>query len=588
MSRDQIDEIKRKLDIVSVVQEHVPGLKKSGRNHFGLCPFHNEKTPSFSVNSELGIYKCFGCGESGDVISFIEKIEGIDFPDALEIAAKKAAVTLERTYSPEQAKRRKQRQRLLEANELVAKYLHFVLAKHELGKPGRKYARGRNLKKEELIKFQIGYAPDSFENQKMFLEKRGFARRDLANWGLLVEKNGRVYDKFRGRLMFPIKNHLGETVGFSGRVIDPENRPKYLNSPETDVYKKSETVYGLFQAKESIRKSGFVIMVEGNIDILSSHAAGIENIVAPLGTALTSQQVKLIKRYADEIYFAFDTDAAGETALFRALELTEPEGLAVRAIDLGEYQDVDELINNDGDQTGGAKNWKKAVECAEPVIDHIMNRLAGRMDLESAASKKRYAEIVLKFISKLSSSIEKAHYLEKLSQRIKTDIDVLKKELASQPDVQSSGQSEEDRPSRGRTKAQSKSSQKLSRKDYLLALLIAHPEYTLGIDNTIFEELLDKDDKAIISKLKTGKNLQEIADKLSKRQQERLAELTLTNVSPVDTKEKFESEVKSLTLILKRESIRARIKALSYDTTEDGAAQAKLKGLTDELSQLAR
>jgi DNA primase len=367
--RTQIEEIKSKLDIVSVISQYVPSLKRAGRNYFGLCPFHKEKTASFSVNPELGLFKCFGCQEAGDVIKFIERIEGLEFPKALELAAKKAGVILKTTSNPRDIEADKMKKELLRANSLTCEFFNYLLLKHESGEPCRDYAQRRKLPKNILEKFKIGYAPSGYENLKHFLIKKGFKENDLVDWGLLVSKNGRVYDKFRKRFMFPIISHQGDVIGFSGRLIDPEDKgPKYLNSPETLVYKKSNTLFGLFQAKESIRKEGFAILVEGNVDILSSHKAGISNIVAPLGTALTNEQVKLLKRYCDTVYFALDTDSAGQKALIKDLGMVDDAGISAFILDIGKYKDVDELITSGG-------NWEDTVKTPKDAVIYFIESL---------------------------------------------------------------------------------------------------------------------------------------------------------------------------------------------------------------------
>lgn len=421
--RAQIEEIKAKLDIVSVITQYVPSLKRSGRNYFGLCPFHKEKTPSFSVNPELGMFKCFGCQEGGDVIKFIEKIEGLEFPKALELAAKKAGVELKTTSDPRDIERDKARKDLLSANSLTCEFYNYLLFKHVSGEAGRDYAQLRKLPKETLEKFKIGYAPSGYENLKHFLIKKGFKEKNLVEWGLLVERNGKVYDKFRKRLMFPIINHQGDIVGFSGRLIDPEDKgPKYLNSPETAVYKKSKILFGLFQAKEAIRKDGFAILVEGNVDILSSHKAGVGNIVAPLGTALTPDQVGLLKRYTDNIYFALDTDNAGQKALIKDLGIIDEQGLNAFVINLGKFKDVDEMI------TGGG-NWGEAVRNPIDVVMYFMEALRSKYDLIRPLEKNKYIQQILEIISRIHNPILINDYLNKLEGVVKIELSVLSTEL---------------------------------------------------------------------------------------------------------------------------------------------------------------
>jgi len=421
--RNQIEEIKSKLDIANVILQYVPNLKRSGRNYFGLCPFHKEKTPSFSVNPELGLFKCFGCGEGGDVIKFLERIEGLDFPKALELAATKAGVTLKKTFSKESQKFKEEKEKIIEANQLSAKFFNYILLKHASGELCRKYVEKRKIDKREIDTFLIGYAPNTFNGLKGFLNKKGYQDKDLVKWGLLVEKNGKIYDKFRGRLMFPIVNHQGDTVGFSGRMIDDKTLgPKYLNSPETLVYKKSNTLFGLQQAKDTIRMDGFVILVEGNIDLLSSHKAGIKNIVAPLGTALTIEQVKLIKRYCDKVYFAYDTDVAGQKALIRSFELAEIENLESYVLDIGKFKDVDDLITTGGD-------WITTVENPKEIVSYLISTVAKKYDLSNTKFKTKYVSEILGYISRVMSPVARADYIKQVSEIVDINQDILNTEL---------------------------------------------------------------------------------------------------------------------------------------------------------------
>lgn len=423
-NRDQIQEIKDKLNIVTIIQRYVPSLKRTGRNHFGLCPFHKEKSPSFSVNSEMGLYKCFGCGEGGDVINFLQKIEGLDFPKALELAAQKAGVTIKRKYSPVDKTKQIEKERILEANHLASEYFHYVLFKHESGKTALEYAKQRKLGDEVLKKFIIGYAPKGYDNLKRFLMKKGFTETELLRWGLLAEKNGKTYDKFRERLMFTIFDHQGDTVGFSGRLIDPKGLgPKYLNSPETLVYKKSKIVYGLFQAKESIRKDKYVVLVEGNVDILTSHQASVENIVAPLGTALTVEQLALIKRYASTVYFALDTDTAGQKALVRALPMIEQLQMQAMVLELGEFQDVDDLIVHGGD-------WKSVLKNPSEVVPYFMKNLKDKYNFKKSLEKNTYTRTILNLIAGINDKLLQSEYLKKLETVVSIDMKLLAQEMS--------------------------------------------------------------------------------------------------------------------------------------------------------------
>lgn len=564
--RSQIDEIKERLDIVSVVQEYVPSLKKSGRNYFGLCPFHQEKSPSFSVNSELGMFKCFGCGEGGDVIKFLEKIEGLDFPHALENAAKRAGITLVKNTNPRLARERARKAKIIDSNKLTSQYFNYLLSKHKNGESARKYAEKRKLTSHAIEMFQLGFAPVGFENLKNFLLKRGFQLKELVEWGLLVEKNNRIYDKFRNRLMFPIMDHQGEIVGFSGRAIEKnEKGPKYLNSPETPVYNKSKLLYGLFQAKESIRRADFAIIVEGNIDIISSHQAGVKNIVAPLGTALTEDQLKLLKRYCSKIYLSFDTDNAGQRALLRSLELAEKVGLQTLAIDIGEYQDVDELITSGGD-------WPQIVSKAKPVIDFLIKTLSKNYDLKDSRQKSQFVKQILSYISKIENDIEVSDYIEKLSKKANIDRDALLDQLKTQPKGTNPA------PDNKKVKV-SKRVFKLDEETYLLALIAQHNQWKDIAKDVEPEKILqNEENKTLLKIILTEKEIPSEFKDL-------YVNIKMSDIEIFGHKEEFEIELKSAVNRLRKTYIKNQLKELR--NSEDESALNKLQELSKELGGLS-
>lgn len=426
MSRSQVEEIKEKLDLLEVARSYISNFRKSGANYFSLCPFHHEKTPSFSINSDMGIFKCFGCGESGDVLTFIQKMEGVDFPKALEIAAKRAGVKLERKFSKRDEALHKEKQEILKLNALVCEYYNYILEKHKRGKKGREYAKKRKVTNQLIKKFKIGYAPRAYTNLIKFLESKGYKIRDLIKWGLAVSSSGRTYDKFRSRLIFPLINQHEDVVGFSGRsILKNSKAPKYLHSPQTLAFDKSRFLFGLDQAKKETRKKDYMVFCEGQLDVISSHKTKVKNIVASLGTALTSEQFKLASRYTKNIYFCFDNDLAGESALIRSASLAHQEELSVKAITIPKGQDADELINTK------ASEWEKVVKSAEPIIDHMIRRLNKRLDLSKVSDKEEFALNVLPLVKSLPKRIEQAHYLHKVAVVLNVDEEVLEEELKS-------------------------------------------------------------------------------------------------------------------------------------------------------------
>lgn len=563
--RSQIEEIKERLDIVSVVQEYVPSLKKSGRNYFGLCPFHQEKSPSFSVNSELGMFKCFGCGEGGDAIKFLEKIEGLDFPHALENAAKRVGITLVKNTNPKFAKERAKKQRILEANTLTAQYFNFLLTKHKNGEIAREYAKKRKLTAHSIETYKLGFAPVGFENLKSFLLKRGFELKDLVELGLLVEKNNRIYDKFRNRLMFPIMDHQGEIVGFSGRAIDKnEKGPKYLNSPETPVYNKSKLLYGLYQAKETVRKEDFAIIVEGNIDIITSYQAGVKNIVAPLGTALTEDQLKLLKRYCSKIYLSFDTDSAGQRALLRSLELAEKVGLQTLAIDIGEYQDVDEMITSGGD-------WQKIVSKAKPVIDFLIKTLSKNYNLEDSRQKSEFVKQILTYITKIENDIEIADYIEKLSKKSNVDRETLLEQLKKTPSGQNFNTPED-------KSKQIKQVFKLDEETYLMALIAQHSQWKESAKAVDPVKIFQNEKNTILFNhiLKDKSVPSEFEDLY--------INVKMSDIEIFGHKEEFEKELETSVNRLRKLFIKRQLNALR--NSDDDSALDRLQKLSQELGEI--
>ncbi len=479
--RSQIDEIKDKLDIVDLAQEYLrTPFKRSGRNVFTVCPFHNEKTPSFSLNSELGIFKCFGCGESGDVIEFIQKYEGIDFPQALEIAANKAGIKLEKNVSPKDKKLSEERKRLLEANSLTAEIYNYLLLKHDSGNDARSYCKQRKLSSKDAKAFNLGFAPNSFEVLKNKLKAKGFKESELIKWGLLVSKNGRVYDKFRNRLIFPIINHRGETVGFSGRTLDKDGIPKYLNSPETLVYKKSEILYGLFQAKNDIRKRNFAIIAEGNFEPVSSARIGIPNVVVPMGTSLTTDQLKLIKRYTDNIYFAFDTDTAGKAALIRSIKLATPLDFNLRSINLGNHQDPDDMIRKD------PKKWIAAVDNNVDTIEFLFHKFAEEEDVNSAAGKSNLMKKAKDILSLVTDPLKLDHYKKILADVLGVRSNIVEGYFSDKFETTEQGNYIE----------ATFRDESITQKEYLLSLMLNYPKLKLGLEGVVLgddlEELLIK------------------------------------------------------------------------------------------------
>lgn len=421
--------IKDKLDIVDFIGEYVQ-LKAAGINHKGLCPFHSEKSPSFMANRERQSYHCFGCGKGGDIFSFAQDIEGMDFVEALKFLADKAGVELQvRKANQVNAN---QKNRLKDINKEAARFYHKFLLEIESSKPAREYLDRRGLKPETIDSWQIGFVPDQWDLLTKYLLKKGHSIDDLIAAGFTIKKdNARpgsaqgFYDRFRGRIMFPIRDVHGTVCGFTGRVLVETEKSggKYVNSPQTIVYDKSRIIFGLDFAKKSIREKDFIVLVEGQTDVISSHQAGVTNVVATSGTALTEEQIKLIKRYTQNVRMAFDGDSAGVKAAKRGIDLALAAGLSVKVISIPEGKDPDECIKTD------PQLWLDAIDNAEDVMSWYFSRVLEGKDISDPRTKQSVADALLLEIDRIPFAVEKDHWLQQLGGRIGVDIAVLREDI---------------------------------------------------------------------------------------------------------------------------------------------------------------
>lgn len=422
---DQIEQIKDKVDIVSLISEYVT-LKKAGRNLKANCPFHNEKSPSFVVSPDRQIWHCFGCGEGGDVFEFVKKIENVDFGEALGILADRVGVKLVQVHHD--SVQGELRDKIFQINHLVSEYYHYILLNHPTGKEALEYILNRNVSKKSLELFKIGYAPNSWDSVFKFLSKKGFSPKEMETAGVVVKNQYKesYYDRFRGRLIFTLKDHRGNVVGFAGRKITTkkdDKDAKYINTSETPVYIKGNILYGLDLTKDAIRKENKVIIVEGEIDAISSYQSGVTNVVAIKGSALTEGQLKLLKRYTDTLLISLDSDMAGDMAARRGIELAEKMGFSLKVVILTIGKDPDECIKN------GISFWKESVKKAVPIYDFYINKALNKYDPNEAEGKKKIVEEVLPAIGKIENIIVKDHYIKLLADRIGVTPEIIQKEL---------------------------------------------------------------------------------------------------------------------------------------------------------------
>ncbi len=417
-----LEEIKQRIDIISFIGEYVT-LKKAGRNFKGLCPFHSEKSPSFIVSPERQIWHCFGaCSEGGDIFTFLMKVESLEFPEALEILAKKAGVRLTREYRVTEGQKLKEE--IYKANRYASNFFHYLLMSHKVGEKAREYLKERKVNTKVIETFSLGYAPENWESLIRFLRKKDFNDYVLTKAGLVVSsRSGKLYDRFRGRLIFTLRDHRGNVVGFSGRKLPhretADREAKYINTQETPVYIKGNVLYGLDVTKDSIRKSGEAIIVEGEFDLISSFQTGITNIVAIKGTALTVNQVNLLKRFTETISLSLDSDVAGDAAARRGIEIAENAGLDIKVIQVPFGKDPDECIKENPGQ------WKKAVNESIPVYDFLLQSTLRRYDKNKAFDKRKIVDELIPFYGRISNTIVQSHYLSLLSKTIEVPLERL-------------------------------------------------------------------------------------------------------------------------------------------------------------------
>ena len=423
--QDAKEEVRARLNIEDVVGEYVQ-LKRAGRNFKGLSPFSGERTPSFFVSPDKHIWHDFSSNKGGDVFSFVMEMEGMDFRDALEHLARKAGVDLSMydTKGSQEIARRKKR--LLEAHDLAANYYQHSLLKnqHALDYVIKK----RGLNKQIVQDFRIGYAPDSGDALVRFLVSKGFTKHELADAGLTNRFGG---DMFRGRMTVPLMDGSGQVIGFTARIIkDDPNAPKYLNTPQTLLYDKGRHVFGLSQAKESIRTSDYAVVVEGNLDVVSSHQAGVRMVVATAGTAMTEHHLKALSRLSHNVRLAFDGDKAGIQATERAIGIAQAVGVELTIISLpGDAKDPDELIQQD------PALWQQAIDRSEPVLDWILKQYSSRYDMTSASGKRAFSTAALTVVRTLKDAVEREHYLKEIARYIDTTYDTLITKLKSAQEV---------------------------------------------------------------------------------------------------------------------------------------------------------
>ncbi|MBP3951284.1 DNA primase [Bacillus suaedae] len=421
---EKVEQVRRSADIVEVISDHVQ-LKKQGRQYIGLCPFHGEKSPSFSVSPDKQLYHCFGCGAGGNAFSFLMELEGLTFVESVSQLAKRFNIELPETEIGEHSSGDRPQEAMRSAHEIAASTYHHVLMLTEQGSSGRQYIKERGFSREQLEHFQIGFAPDRWDALTTILTKKAFDLKMMASASLLGEREsgGQFYDRFRNRVMFPIWDGQGNVIAFGGRTITDE-KPKYLNSSESPIFQKGKTLYGLHLARPSIRKQGSIVLFEGYVDVIAAWGAGIANGVATLGTSLTEEQAKLIRRNAESVLLCYDSDKAGTEAAFKNANLLQQEGCIVKIAQMPEGNDPDDYIR----QFGAERFKNDVIGSSLTLMAFKMQFLRKGKNLNDESERMQYIESVLAEMSSLTRAVERDHYLRQIAEEFSLSLDALKQE----------------------------------------------------------------------------------------------------------------------------------------------------------------
>jgi DNA primase len=519
-----VEDIKQKLDIVEVIGQYVQ-LNKSGRMFRAPCPFHNEKRPSFFVYPEQQSWHCFGaCNTGGDLFSFVMKKEGIDFGEALRLLADKAGVVVP-THANSQAED-SARDKVYQSNQAAAQYFSNLLLNSPAAEKARNYIERRGVSPKSVADFQLGYSPNSWEGLKQYLTEKGYTESELMTAGLIVKSDaGKVHDRFHNQLMFPIQDDRGRIAGFGARVLD-ESLPKYINSPQTPVFDKSGSLYGIHLARPAIRKENLAVLVEGYMDVIFAHQYGFQNVVAPMGTAITERQINQIKKLTRHIALALDPDAAGEEAALRCVGYENALDAEVKVITLPTGKDPDEVIKED------AGNWVKAVEKAVPVIEYSINSITAKLDVTKTADKTQAINKILPIIAEVKAGPRQYDYLTKLSLKVGISDRRLEEAMG------------EYRAVRKAREPRDQVMQKVTRnigsnpiEEYCLSLLLQHPELKAnagGLEPDYFES---SENNYIYSCLRNNQELEK--EKLDPAVLEHFEALSKRNIPPDRLEEKL-------------------------------------------------
>jgi DNA primase len=492
---DAVEDIKQRLSIEDVVGQYVE-LKRAGRNFKGLSPFTNERTASLMVSPEKQIWHDFSSAKGGSMFGFVMEMEGVDFKEALEILARKAGVDLEQYRGTRAGGRGKEKERLYELLDLAAKFYQAQLKNNHAA---LEYVlKKRGFAKETALEWRLGYSPDGGTALVDFLKSRGFSEHEIKDAGLSTQRYRGPSDMFRGRVMIPLADAGGRVIGFTARLLaDDPNAPKYINTPQTLLYDKSRHVFGLHFAKEAMRKSKFAVLAEGNLDVISSHQAGVRQVAATAGTALTEAQLKAISRFTDDIRLCFDADQAGMNATERAIPIASKANVSLSVIMLPSGKDPDELIRQD------AAKWQEIITKPQYALDWLIDRYAAQLDITTAQGKRQLSDIVLNVVRVLNDGVEQEHYVAELARRIGVSQEALTAKLRQK----GAGQRSQLKKPAGPVKVSHKTlSDYLKAQDRLLALTLTQPPLRTVLERVTADMLVGEPPKTLHSFLQKRRN----------------------------------------------------------------------------------
>jgi DNA primase len=584
-----VDQIKQKLDVVEVLGEYIK-LTKAGRNWKGRCPFHAERTPSFMVSQERQLWHCFGCGAGGDIFKFVMQMEGLEFPDALRVLARRAGVVLKK----QDPKVQSQKKRIYEIMELAAKFFEVQLQKTAEGKKALQYLKERGLKSETIKEWRLGWAHDKWRTLSDFLKTRGYKEEEIINAGLAIKSDGKnCYDRFRSRIIFPIFDIQGQVIAFGGRIFGEkakEEGAKYVNSPQTQLYDKSRILFGLNKSKNEIRQKDLCVLVEGYMDLIMSWQAGVQNVVASSGTALTPEQLGIIGRYTKNLAMAFDSDIAGDSATRRSISLALAQDFEVKVIMMKDKDPAEVAKKNPAD-------WQAAIEKAQSVMDFYFISTFAKNDAAKTEGKRQIKKILLPVIKAISSHTERSEWVRELAKRLRADekditydLEKIKMDFS---DNSFSGDS---------LNSSLPANACLSRLDELeekfLGLCLSHPQHFHNIKDFSEEDFENKELAKIFNQFKThikkskeGKATASLPKKFPSELKMKVdyMSLKIQQNYPVMEEEEIIKEIEACLFELKTGKIKQQLVSLSQEIKEaqGNGGKGKTAKLLEQFSRLS-